>query len=268
MDRCALLGCAVLALAQASAGTAHATMARAPARTTLSADQRRALEHLREGQRLLRAETFDAAAREFGQAVRLDPHLVMAHYGLGQARMGLREFPAAVEAYVGCRKAFLAVQAADTEARLAFAEARDAQARDLRDAEREIEAELRQAPPNSAVAAALSRRLQRLQNQIDAVEQLRGVELGGGGAEVPPSLSLALGSAYFRSGRFEDAEREYKAAIAVRPRFGEALNNLAVLYLETGRPAEAMDAMTRATKAGFRVHPDVRKSIQAALERR
>ncbi|PYQ54248.1 MAG: hypothetical protein DMF78_06660 [Acidobacteria bacterium] len=250
MGKRALFACAVLTLAHAAAGGAYAERTREPsARTALSADQRRALEHLREGQRLLRVETLDAAAREFERAVRLDPRLVMAHYGLGQARMALKDFPAAVEAYVACREAFLAVQAADTEGRLAFAQARDDQARDLRDSAREVEAELRTVPLNSAAAAALSRRLQRLQNQIDAVDQFRGLELGGSHVEVPPSLSLALGSAYFRSARFEDAEREYKAAIAVRPGFGEALNNLSVLYLQTGRPAEAMDAMTRAAKA-------------------
>ena len=32
---------------------------------------------------------------------------------------------------------------------------------------------------------------------------------------VPAGLSMALGSAYFRLGRYEDAEREYKAAVAV-----------------------------------------------------
>ena len=267
MDMRALGGCALLALLHAATGSAEKT--RQPTtQTTQTAEQRRALDHLRQGQHLMRAETFDGAAREFGLAAGLDPRLVMAHYGLGQARMALRDFPAAVQAYVACREAFETLQAANAEDRMAFARARDDQARDLRDSVREVEIALRAMPPNSAAAAALSRRLQRLQDQIDAVEQLRGVELEGGRVDVPPSLSLALGSAYFRSERFEDAEREYRAAIAVRPTFGEALNNLAVLYLQTGRPAEAMEAVKRAEKSGFRVHPDLRKSIQAALEAR
>ena len=53
-------------------------------------------------------------------------------------------------------------------------------------------------------------------------------------ATVPPWVSLALGSAYFRAERFEDAEREYKATIAADSKAGEAHNNLAVVYL---RPA-------------------------------
>ena len=52
---------------------------------------------------------------------------------------------------------------------------------------------------------------------------------------VPAWVSLSLGSAYFRSGKLADAEREYKAAIDADGRSGEALNNLAVVYLETER---------------------------------
>ncbi len=52
-------------------------------------------------------------------------------------------------------------------------------------------------------------------------------------------MSLALGSAYFRAERFADAEREYKAAIAADSKAGEAHNNLAVVYLQTGRYDEA-----------------------------
>ncbi|HXB56039.1 MAG TPA: hypothetical protein VN461_14740 [Vicinamibacteria bacterium] len=40
---------------------------------------------------------------------------------------------------------------------------------------------------------------------------------------------LALGSAYYRSGALGDAEREYLAGIKVKPGFGEAHNNLAVV---------------------------------------
>ena len=38
----------------------------------------------------------------------------------------------------------------------------------------------------------------------------------------PPVLSLALGSAYFRSGQLADAEREYRAALDVKPKLGRA----------------------------------------------
>jgi len=72
-----------------------------------------AMKHLRLGQENLRAEKWDLAEREFRAAVELEPPLEMAHYGLGQVYMATKRYPAAVQAYVGCRDAFLANMARD-----------------------------------------------------------------------------------------------------------------------------------------------------------
>ncbi len=54
-----------------------------------------------------------------------------------------------------------------------------------------------------------------------------------------------LGSAYAQACRYEDAEKEYKAALAVDPGYGMALLNLKLLYERTGRGGETR---TEATK--------------------
>ena len=79
---------------------------------------------------------------------------------------------------------------------------------------------------------------------------------------VPAFVSLALGSAYFRAGKFADAEREFKAAITADPKTGEAHNNLAVVYLETERFADAERAVAAAERAGYKVHPQLKKDIK------
>ena len=79
---------------------------------------------------------------------------------------------------------------------------------------------------------------------------------------VPAWVSLALGSAYFRSGRLSDAEREYKATIASDNRAGEAHSNLAVVYFETGRYTEAATSLQSAKKAGFKVNPELERAIR------
>ncbi len=79
---------------------------------------------------------------------------------------------------------------------------------------------------------------------------------------VPPFVTVALGSAYFRAERFADAEREYRAAIAADPKLGEAHNNLAVAYLMTGRYAEAEQEVKAAEKAGFKVNPRLKDDIK------
>jgi Flp pilus assembly protein TadD len=83
------------------------------------------------------------------------------------------------------------------------------------------------------------------------------------GPFVPPSeLSLALGSAYFRTGQLEDAEREWRSAVDVNPGMGEAHNNLAALYAMTGRKPQAEAALKAAEKARFRVNPQLKEDIR------
>ena len=82
--------------------------------------------------------------------------------------------------------------------------------------------------------------------------------------ELPPGLNVALGSAYFRSGRIADAEREYRAALAAEPKLGEARINLAVVLLMTGRPADAREQIALARKSGAKVPAGLEKDVERA----
>src|SRR2546423_43365 len=86
--------------------------------------------------------------------------------------------------------------------------------------------------------------------------------------ELPTWISLALGSAYFRAGAMADAEREYRAAIGVDPKLGEAHNNLAVVFMLTGRFADAEQEIKAAEKSGFRVNPQLKEDLKKAAARR
>ena len=81
-------------------------------------------------------------------------------------------------------------------------------------------------------------------------------------SNVPAWVSLSLGSAYFRSGKLQDAEREFKAAAEADTRSGEALSNLAVVYLETQRYGLALSSIDAAKKTGFKVNPELEKAIR------
>jgi len=48
----------------------------------------------------------------------------------------------------------------------------------------------------------------------------------------------------------------------VNSKLGEAHNNLAVLYMQTGRKAEAEEAVKAAERARFRVHPQLKEDIR------
>jgi len=218
-----------------------------------------AMKHLRLGQENLRAEKWDLAEREFRAAVELEPPLEMAHYGLGQVYMATKRYPAAVQAYVGCRDAFLANMARDIHNDLLAQRRLEDQIQALED-ERTAITTGRVTPMLSSGAAELDRRIHDLRTQ--RFHEARTAPV------VPTWISIALGSAYFRAGAMADAEREYRAAIAVDPKLGEAHNNLAVVCMLTGRFADAEQEIKAAEESGFRVNPQLKEDLKKAAARR
>jgi tetratricopeptide (TPR) repeat protein len=226
-----------------------------------SPEKLQAQERLKEGQRLMTAEKFEQAAEAFQEAIRLDPVLTLAHYGLGQANMALKRYPAAVRAFVGARDAFHSAAADDLSRRLDNDVVIDDRIRDLQDKIRQNQ----ERPPASGSSAArqLDASMQQWEMEIALLQRARAG--GHDVAQTPAFLSLALGSAYFRNGQLTDAEREYRAALDVRPKLGEPRNNLAVVLLLTGRPAEAKEQLRIAEKNGFAVPPGLKHDVEAAL---
>ena len=217
--------------------------------------RREAVQHYRSGQRALQAEVWDEAEREFREAVRLDPLLASAHYGLGQVYMGTRRYAEAVVAYRACREAFHADDSAHLMDNKAAEERLEDQIQALKDQVR-----LLQSGRTTTVNPAVT--IQRLEDQVHDLERRRH-RAGSEPQATPPGVSLALGSALFRTGAMEEAEREYLAVLKVNPNQGEAHNNLAVVYMLTGRLDEAEQAVARAEKAGFRVNPKLKQDIEA-----
>ena len=107
-------------------------------------------------------------------------------------------------------------------------------------------------------ATRAEQHLQDLQNQRTAIAE-RFVH--------PAEVLLALGSAHFRDGDRDAAEDEWKAAVAVNPKLGEAHNNLAVICMQTGRLVEAEQSLKLAEKAGFRVNPQFKDDLKEKMRR-
>lgn len=216
--------------------------------------------HVRAGQELLESERFEQALESFQAAIKLDPLMIMAHYGEGQAHMALKHYPYAVTSFERARSAFKEKSADMLTARLENDRAREDRIIVLRDKIRENQE--RALPPGSTAARERDRRTQEWEMEI---QRLQRVERISSSIELPAGFSLALGSAYFRSGQLADAEREYRAAIDAEPKLGEPRNNLAVVLLLTGRPADASAQVKLAEKSGFKVPPGLKKDIDTAL---
>jgi tetratricopeptide (TPR) repeat protein len=219
---------------------------------------REALDHYRAGQALLFAENLAGAEQEFRAAIRLDPLLVLAHYSLGQVYMGMKQYPDAVKAFIACRQAYLDISALQASNSVRSDQRYDEEIRELRDSVRSIRSGvLKLSQPELTIL--------KLENRINDLENAKRRNSSVPGA-VPAELSLALGSAYFRSGALADAQQEYEVALKVNPRFGEAHNNLAVVLMLQGRLPEAAEHLKSAEKAGFHVNPQFKADLEKRLK--
>jgi tetratricopeptide (TPR) repeat protein len=231
-----------------------------PAQEMLDQQRRdQAQKHYQAGQEYMLSEAFEKAEVAFKSATDVDPNHVMAFYGLGQARMALKKYPEAVQAYTACRDLFL---------RQASLDQRSKQERDrrLRDEIQEIEQLLARVR-----SAGTTRQPGSSEGQLIALEQRRSVlrdQIGrdsGDAPRVPAEVSLGLGSAHFRLGQNQQAEQNYRAAIAVDGKMGAAHNNLAVIYMLSGRLDEAEREMKAAEKAGFTVSPKFKDDLKQRM---
>jgi len=202
----------------------------------------------------MKGEKFEEAAKTFQQAVETDPTFEMPWYGLGRANMALKQYVSAISALTRCRDLYTA------QVGRQFSNQQDAQ-RYRNDRVLELDEMIRQVQTGPQTRQTQ----EQLREYNDMKRRLQEVIARDNSftvdAPVPAWVSLSLGSAYFRSGKMVDAEREYKAAIDANPKAGEAHNNLAVVYLETGRVNEAYASLQSAKKAGFNVNPQLEKAI-------
>jgi tetratricopeptide (TPR) repeat protein len=223
-------------------------------------DHAEAMRHLRLGQENLRSERWDVAESEFRAAVKLDPLLELAHYGLGQAAMATKRYPEAVTAYLDCREAFRALVARGQSNRMDNEKRLMDQIQDLQDQRRMLES-------GRVKVLDLSATMQRVDLMIREL-QSRRYQAADAPPPIPTWISVALGSAYFRTSAMTDAEREYRAALAVDPKLGEAHNNLAVVCMLSGRYPEAEEEINAAEKAGFKINPLLKDDLKKASARR
>jgi tetratricopeptide (TPR) repeat protein len=179
----------------------------------------------------------------------------MGHYGLGQVYMATKRFPDAVRAYLACRAAFVSNTARrltnDVEAQRAL----DDEIRSLED-EKTLLLSGRATAMMSGGPIDLDRRISDL--------KARRFRDSKALPDTPAWISIALGSAHFRAGSMADAEQQYLEALKADPKLGEAHNNLAVVYMLSGRYPQAESEIKAAEKSGFRVNPQLKEDLKAA----
>jgi tetratricopeptide (TPR) repeat protein len=227
-----------------------------PAVAQPAGDRNKARTQNRLGWDYMKAEQFENAVKAFQQAVEVDPTFEMPWYGLGRAHLALKQFASATSALTRCRDLY------QQQAGRQFTNQQEAQ-RFRNDRIIEIDEMMRQVQ-SGPMTLQRQDQLRQLQDQKRQLQEIinRGNTVAID-SSVPAWVSLSLGSAYFRSGKLQDAEREFKAASQADRRSGEALSNLAVVYLETERFDQALESIEAAKKTGFKVNSELEKAIRA-----
>jgi len=221
----------------------------------------KAMPPYRAGLDHMQAEAFEQAAKAFQAAIGMDPTFEMAHYFLGRAYMPLKKYVEAAAAFAKTRELYIGATGRQ------FANVQEAQ-RYRRERVIEIDEVIRQLQSGGQIQSAQTQHYLRQLNEQRRLLQ-ESIQRGGDvtiTTSVPAYVSLSLGSAYFRMGNLPEAEKAYREAIAADPKAGEAHNNLAVVYLETGRYKEAQQAVRAAEKAGIQVHPQLKADIAAKIK--
>lgn len=218
-------------------------------------EQAAASDHFKAGMQALASERWDRAETEFRAAIKIDPLYDAAFYGLGQLYMIKKQYHDAIRAYQDSRDAFKAsAEASATDKVRTDRRIRD-QIHAINDYVTALERAGTRGNPN--LVADIQRQRVRTR-QLEAQLTLAA----GSMPDIPAGLSLALGSAFFRTGNFAEAEREYLEAVRVDSGFGEAHNNLAVVYMLTNRLDQAEREIALAEKAGFKVSPDLKADLK------
>jgi tetratricopeptide (TPR) repeat protein len=220
-----------------------------------SSTRERAREPYSAGLEQMRNEDFAGARKSFEAAISIEPTFELAHYMLGRVHLAQKEYAPAAAALTRARDLYV------SQAGRKFVDKQEAQ-RHRRERLAEIEgliSNLQGVTPMTFQVREQIRQLEERKRQVEDLDRARDLTPE---QQVPAFVSLSLGSAYFRLGKKAEAEQAYVAAVAADPKTGEAHNNLAVLYLETGRYAQAKTALKAAEKAGVRVHPELKAQIE------
>lgn len=228
----------------------------APGQT--NAGNERAQAHYVTGWQQMHAEHYEAAVDEFHSATELNPKFQLAFYGLGRAYQNLHRYREAIEALTTCRQLYNAQASQKFNSQMEADRYRSDRLLELEDMKTQIS------------KGAQSNRTQEMTRQVnDAIrrttdEKDRGLNIGFDDP-VPSFVSLSLGSAYFRSSRFDEAEQAYRAAVKTDDKAGEAHNNLAVIYLMKAQYPQALAEVRAAEKAGVKVSQDLKDEIRGRM---
>lgn len=210
--------------------------------------------HFDKGMKLVVQGKEGEGEAELLEAVKIFPELADAHVQLGNLSMRRKNFTEGLERYLQAQHALGRLQGV---ARSQGME-RQRQIQENLDVLRERVSQLQR----SQVPGAEGKIEQNLA-QIEKLEQEQKKPLATDRVPIPAELYFLTGNARMNLERFDDAIQDYKMALSLNPNFGEAHNNLAVIFLYRKDYGRAWEHVHAAEKAGVRINPEFREELAA-----
>jgi tetratricopeptide (TPR) repeat protein len=216
-----------------------------------------AASRFKAGEAAIGASKWVEAEAALLKAVSADPLLAIAHYGLGQTFMAQGRYAEAAQAFSASRDAYRCHRLTEADRKQ-----RAQQIQELREAVRngdqrrlkEIGAKWKEMNGEIATSGAKMRNAQEVERRLlELEESLKDTDPS------PPGVTLALGTALFRTGALAEAESAFRTVISRDPRSGDAHHNLALVCTITDRLEEAEREMAAADKAGVAVDPRLKQ---------
>jgi tetratricopeptide (TPR) repeat protein len=219
----------------------------------------------RKGVQAMQSGNLEKARESFDKALQSVSVFPDAHIGLGQIAMAEKEFERALVHFEQARDGYAELGASLLDIRMKRYASAQSQIASLDDQIRHLEsttsAQTRGGTAAGGQNAITIGKMRNLQQQLLAIEPPNPDEA----TEPPGEIFFYIGNALFQLNRPDDALGAWETCRERSPKFAMVYNNLALIYMQTGRLEEAKKSLIKAEELGFPVNPQFKLELERAL---
>lgn len=208
----------------------------------------------------------EKAEKKFIEALEIMPEHANAAYMLAKLQLKRKDFSNALATISSAEKNFVYIAKFLTLSQQQYINGLHQQRQDLNEQKNRLTEILANLPTGTSQAEKLSYEsaIQSITLTIQNIDsQLRSPIPTT--YEVPADYFFIHGNILYQMNALDDAATQYREAIRLDPRHGNACNNLALVSYSQGKYLEALNCLARAEGAGVKINPDFKRAIEAKI---
>ncbi len=235
----------------------------------LSIAYKRAQPAFMKGQQLLSKGKLEKAAAKMREALEIMPEHADAHYLLGEILYRQGDFAGAAGEAQTAETNFRLISSLETivqQIRLGRMKERRQELKDSLPPLEESLSQLRNQKGENAFVEVyrVEAQISGIRNQINQIDAQMAKPFAEGLGE-PAEYHLLHGNARFKLRDFDRALEQYRLAVEINPRCGDAWNNLANIHFIRREHAAALECLEKAESSGARINPEFKAALLKAL---